>query len=286
MTNGEDRSRKKPGARLMSSASGKNNEIASKHCSVRWRKPGSLISFAALDRNQGRTTPEDNAAPQPCAEHNIPPERANAISREVRVLWREKAERESQEARKKAEVEAAAAKPKQKTEGTETSTTPKAVWVVRAGKRGEEEQIALDNNLVTIHWNELSDLSRVTNKDELEKQYQQANPDENRAAAIGAGVGQVWAFLSKMKPGDLVIIPLRTRPSALAIGEVTGPYAYRSDLGPEVRHTLPVKWLSTNLPRASLRDDLLRTSWLAEDSLRDQWPQRGRAVSSRPAWRG
>jgi restriction system protein len=134
-----------------------------------------------------------------------------------------------------------------------------AVWVVRAGKRGEQEQTALDNNLVTMHWNELPDLSGVKSRDDLAKLYRKANPDETRAAAIGAGVGQVWAFRSDMKKGDLVIIPLRTR-SALAVGEVTGPYAYRTDLGDEeVRHTIPVKWLSTDLLRTKLKQDLLDT---------------------------
>jgi hypothetical protein len=30
--------------------------------------------------------------------------------------------------------------------------------MVRAGSHGEEEQIALDNNLVSIEWNEIPDL--------------------------------------------------------------------------------------------------------------------------------
>jgi restriction system protein len=135
-----------------------------------------------------------------------------------------------------------------------------AVWVVRAGKRGEQEQTALDNNLVTIHWNELSDLSGVKDWDELKKLYQKARPAEaDNPYKVGAGVGQVWAFRSDIKKGDLAIIPLRTR-AALAIGEVTGPYASRTDLGDEeVRHTIPVKWLSTDLPRTALKQDLLRT---------------------------
>src|SRR5947207_12108607 len=39
--------------------------------------------------------------------------------------------------------------------------SPMAIWVIREGKRGEQEQAALDNNLVTIHWNELPDLSGI-----------------------------------------------------------------------------------------------------------------------------
>jgi restriction system protein len=134
-----------------------------------------------------------------------------------------------------------------------------AVWVVRAGRRGEQEQTALENNLVTIHWTEISDLSKFKDREELREQYRKSNPDvADNPYKVGAGVGQVWAFRSDVKKGDLVIIPLRTR-AALAVGEVTGPYAYRTDLDdPEVLHTLPVKWLSTDLPRAKLGEDLLR----------------------------
>jgi restriction system protein len=36
-----------------------------------------------------------------------------------------------------------------------------ALWVVRAGKEGEQERAALENNLVTIGWNEFPDLSLI-----------------------------------------------------------------------------------------------------------------------------
>jgi restriction system protein len=131
-----------------------------------------------------------------------------------------------------------------------------AVWVVRAGKRGEEEPIALENNLVTMHWNELSDLSGVEKREDLAELYKAANPHETRARAIGSGVGQVWKFRFDIRKGDLAIIPLKTRP-ALAIGVVAGAYAYRDDLGDEVHHALPVKWLATDLLRTTVARDLL-----------------------------
>ena len=73
-------------------------------------------------------------------------------------------------------------------------------------------------------------------------------------------MGQVWAFRSDIEKGDLAIIPLKTRRAFIAIGEVTGHYAYRTDLDDEeVRHTIPVKWLSTDLLRTKLKNDLLGT---------------------------
>ena len=44
--------------------------------------------------------------------------------------------------------------------------------MVRAGRYGEQEGIALENNVVTIGWNELPDLSNIRGKDELQRIYQ------------------------------------------------------------------------------------------------------------------
>ncbi len=51
------------------------------------------------------------------------------------------------------------------------------VWLVRAGRRGEQEQIALDNSLVTIAWNELPDLSGTESREALAELCREENPD-------------------------------------------------------------------------------------------------------------
>jgi serine/threonine protein kinase len=141
---------------------------------------------------------------------------------------------------------------------TPATSGPANVWVVRAGKHGDQERIAIDNNLVTIAWNELPDLTRF-DKEQVKDHWRRGNPnDAENPYKVGANVSQVWAFLSDMKKGDLAVIPLKTRAGALAVGEVIGTYNYRTDLGPDVHHTLPVQWLNAELPRANLRDDLSR----------------------------
>ena len=42
-----------------------------------------------------------------------------------------------------------------------------AVWLVRAGRNGEREQAALENNLVTIGYNELPDLMNFSDRESL-----------------------------------------------------------------------------------------------------------------------
>jgi restriction system protein len=123
-----------------------------------------------------------------------------------------------------------------------------AVWLVRAGRRGEQEQAALDKGLVAIACNELPDLSGTTTREALADLYRQHNPDASTKKAANH-VGQVWAFRERMKEGDLAVLPLHIQ-SAIAIGKITGPYKYRTDLGDDVLHTRPVEWLQTDSPVA------------------------------------
>ncbi len=130
-----------------------------------------------------------------------------------------------------------------------------AVWLVRAGSRGEQEQIALDNNLLTIGWNDLRDLSATDSRDALADLYREVNPDAS-PKRVSHHVGQLWAFRARMQEGDLAVLPLHIQ-SAIAIGKIKGPYQYRTDLGSEVHHTRAVEWLRTDIPRTAFDQDIL-----------------------------
>ena len=58
-----------------------------------------------------------------------------------------------------------------------------------------------------------------------------------------------------MQTGDLVILP-RKLTSQIAIGQVSGPYRFRK-VNSETRHTRPVEWLQTDIPRTTFEQDLL-----------------------------
>ena len=134
-----------------------------------------------------------------------------------------------------------------------------AVWVVQAGYAGDEEETALDNNVVTHHWNEFRDLSGIESQDELANLYRKVNPDA-KPGSVGMCAAIIWAFQSKIQNSDLVILPLKKLDKLfLAIGEVTGPYAYRTDLGREVHHTRPVQWFIADMPRRRLPEELSKT---------------------------
>lgn len=123
-----------------------------------------------------------------------------------------------------------------------------AVWLTRAGQNGEQEDAALDKGMAIIGWDDLPDLSYVKTKEELAKLMRDTYADEDQKRLIN-WTGQVWAFRDRIQVGDLVVLPLKTR-SAIAIGQVTGPYTYVAD-GQDGTHTRPVKWLRTDLPRSA-----------------------------------
>lgn len=68
-----------------------------------------------------------------------------------------------------------------------------AVWLVRAGKHGERETLALERNIAVPGWDSMPDLAGVTTREELEALCTQVYPEE-KPNTIRSWVGQLWAF--------------------------------------------------------------------------------------------
>jgi restriction system protein len=130
-----------------------------------------------------------------------------------------------------------------------------SLFMVRAGRHGEREDIAIKECVVTIGWEEIGDLSKIQDREALKHLFEETYPDM-KSAALANQVGQVWTFLRKITKGDLAVLPLKTQHS-IAIGEVTGDYKYRPELGIDAKHTRAVKWIRTDIPRPSFDQDLL-----------------------------
>jgi len=127
------------------------------------------------------------------------------------------------------------------------------LWLVRAGKHGDQEQGAYNNKVVTIGWNELPDLSNIKSEEQLEELYAKIYPEEKKMASANR-MGQIWNFIYNIKKGDLVALPLKSQ-SAIVIGEVVGDYEYK-EYAHNIRHTRRVEWLRT-IPRSEFDQDLL-----------------------------
>lgn len=164
-----------------------------------------------------------------------------------------------------------------------------AVWVLKGGKAGEREQRMLDHGCVAVGWEELGDLSGIRDRESLDALYRSTYPDAPEGR-VPNHVGQLIRFAHQTSQGDLVVVPLKTS-ATIAIGEITGEYQFRDDLGHDMAHTLPVKWLRTELPRGTVDQDLLHTFGTlltfsraernnAEDRIRRMVSAQGRSPTS------
>jgi restriction system protein len=114
------------------------------------------------------------------------------------------------------------------------------------------ERSALDNSVATIGWNEIPDVSKIKNKEELKELYLKYNPDTKKMRAARM-IGQIWDFAREIKKGDIVALPLKSQ-SSIVLGRVEGDYEFR-EISPTVKHIRPVKWLRT-VPRSEFDQDL------------------------------
>lgn len=128
-----------------------------------------------------------------------------------------------------------------------------SLWLVRAGRHGEQEQGALDNNVVTIGWNEFNDLSKIKSREELTQLYLKLNPGSKKMKAANE-VGQIWRFIQEIQKGDLVALPLKMQ-SGISIGKVESDYQYK-EITPNIKHIRYVKWIKT-IPRSAFDQDIL-----------------------------
>ncbi|HEY1976393.1 MAG TPA: restriction endonuclease [Candidatus Baltobacteraceae bacterium] len=161
-----------------------------------------------------------------------------------------------------------------------------AIWLVRAGRNGEREALALERNVATIGWTEMPDLGTFRDRDEMRRSFSEHYSAES-AGTLANWTGQCWRFAKEIAIGDVIAMPLKSRP-AVQFGNVTGPYKYEPSFPPGTEHTHAVNW-AREVPRAQIDQDLLfslgSTMTVARISRNDA-EQRFRAMMSRVAGSG
>ena len=129
-------------------------------------------------------------------------------------------------------------------------------YLVRAGRHGEDEEFALDNDVAVVGYPDVASLEDADTYEAVRELVIPTYPEDTKSSSLGIHVGQVWRFVGEMKEGDLVILP-RKRTSQIAVGQIAGPYRYN---GRSARvHTRAVKWLNAEIPRDTFQMDLLHS---------------------------
>jgi restriction system protein len=132
-----------------------------------------------------------------------------------------------------------------------------SAWIIRHGINGEHEEWALTNARAAVGYDEVGDLTAASTKDAV-RQAVQAAFSTDPAMRQMIFTSQLWAMRGAIKPGDLVIMPMKTT-RKLALGICRSGYEYLPQQSHHQRHTIGVDWKTQDVSRSGIKQDLLNT---------------------------
>lgn len=158
-------------------------------------------------------------------------------------------------------------------------------WLIRAGRAGERERWALSEGWTGGGFGDVPDLTDANDRAAVLKAVTSGieGVKEGRAKNFSA---QLWALRDRISVGDLVVMPLKSS-AHLAIGRIAGDYMYATDeADPTKRHRRKVDWVSPEIPRTLVKQDLLYSlgafSTICEISRNDAAWRLGELMSEKP----
>lgn len=125
------------------------------------------------------------------------------------------------------------------------------LWLVRAGRHGEQEDLFREKEVLAIGFEREVDLSTVDSRDDLKSLLQQKYPASS-PQRIAASTGQMWTFARLMEKGHRVVVPFKTK-GTISIAEIVGDYQHTLDDHPHVRK---IRWIEQDIPRSDFDPDL------------------------------
>jgi MoxR-like ATPase len=140
--------------------------------------------------------------------------------------------------------------------GTEAARIAAHVWVIRAGREGKYEQLALNRGVALIGWSELGEIGSA-DREQLKTLIRQVYGEE-RAQSLASQAGQIYRFVHDVETDDLAVLPLLSDPGHVAIGRISGQYQHREEdeFGPDARNTRQVEWLARRVAYERFDPDL------------------------------
>ena len=140
-------------------------------------------------------------------------------------------------------------RPNRRREEEEEEEHSPRLWVVRAGKHGEDEDYVLSQGMAMLGFRDEPSPEQDTYTAYLDRVVKVHDGWSKRKASSPAS--QVWAFARKIEEDDIVILPQKKSggPKHIAWGTVDGDYEHRQVDG-QHRHTRPVTWIRKDVPRS------------------------------------
>lgn len=129
------------------------------------------------------------------------------------------------------------------------------VWMVRSGEGGYLIEEFLEQNIVSIGWNDLGELKANLTYEDL-KALIATTYDHYSPGAKSQTAGQIWRFLNEFKIGDRVIT-YDSNTRLYYLGEIKSSYKYSDKLS--YYHYRTVEWMDAGIERDSLSTETKNT---------------------------
>ena len=131
-----------------------------------------------------------------------------------------------------------------------------ALWLVRAQKHGQSEQLFLEHNRIYLTWQNLTcDLTKATNREQTRKMIKECYTDFSENS-LKNYASQLWAFCHRIEPGDWVVLPSKHK-AAIHVAEIKSKCIFDDKQENPFRHYREVNWIATDIPRSNFDQDLL-----------------------------
>jgi MoxR-like ATPase len=143
-------------------------------------------------------------------------------------------------------------------------------WVIRAGEHGEAEDLALAQGRAVLGWSQAGALAHTMSRETIKDMLQHAY-GETRTASLGQQAGMLYRFLHDVQIGDVVALPLQSKPKQVAIGWIAGDYEHLDDpdfVASDAVNTRQVTWITKDAQSANIDGDL-RAAFQGQGTLRE-----------------
>jgi restriction system protein len=117
------------------------------------------------------------------------------------------------------------------------------LWGVRGGPKGEVEALFLRSGLVALGWDRTGDLSYLPQERAAFRTAVATAYPRFSSAKTTASAGQLFRFVTEMKPGDLVVFPAKLD-RLVHLGRVEGGYEFSSSGDESFPHRRLVRWMN------------------------------------------
>ena len=142
-----------------------------------------------------------------------------------------------------------------------------SVWIIRAGRDGDHQQFALDNDCVVIGFNWMGGKIDYSSLEDCKADCREKTKEKNNYR-LAQKAGQPFHFANTIQQQDMVILPLKNSGRRSAIGEINGNYKYHDEAEEGRKHRRPVKWLNKSVPNTAIPHSL--TSYLTVSKIKDE----------------